>query len=155
MPVDLYKELKTYGPAEQVTNTIARIKAKQNWSDFLNNYEPGKIINPHAIKTIVEKYYNSLPDTTSLTATNVPDTTSLTATTSVPTGLKFIKEERLPTGSYSHFHQLHALETWYFYEDENGHVIESKTKLHGGKKKSRRNRKSKKSRKNLRKSNRR
>jgi len=162
MSAYLFEKLKGYGTRTKVENTIARIEANTNWSDFIKDYDYAQFINPYSIEDIVENYYNNHPATMSY-----PATTSYSATTSYPlppppprsspttNGLTFIKTERLHTGNYSQFQDEKALETWYFYEDKNGNIIKTKTKQHGGKRKSHRNRKSKKSRKNFRKSNRR
>jgi hypothetical protein len=42
--------------------------------------------------------------------------------------LTLIKEERRNTGSYSHFHEAHALETWVILETSEGKQIESNIK---------------------------
>jgi hypothetical protein len=154
MSAYLFEKLKGYGTRTKVENTIARIEANTNWSDFIKDYDYAQFINPYSIEDIVKNYYNNPNATTSSYANTrflPPPPTSSPSTN----GLTFIKTERLHTGNYSQFHDEKALETWYLYEDKNGNIIQTKTKQHGGKRKSRRNRKSKKSRKNFRKSNRR
>ena len=69
--------------------------------------------------------------------------------------LEFLGTEYKNTGNLDAFGELRAYEKWYQYKDKDGKIIETKEKLHGGKRKTRRNRKSRKSRKNLRISNRR
>ena len=158
MSADLAQKLEHYGTPEQIESTISNIKKHTKWEDFVKDYNYGELINPYSIKSIVQKYYNNPTDTTSPppTATISPPPTDTTSPPIRPQGsLTLISEETLPTGSYSPFHESNALETWYSYKDKNGNVINTKTKYHGGKRKSRRNRKSRKSRKNLRKSNRR
>jgi len=173
MSDNLFEKLKSYGPPEQVNNTIKHLKEKKSWKEFLEDYNYGLYIkNPYSIQKIVEAYYDttnlpvikSLPDTTT-TSLHDTTTTSLPSTTtpleSVPdqkaiVGLKpiLIDTEDKPTGNFNPMWEKYALETWYTY-DIDGNIIKTKKQLHGGKRKSRRNRKIKKSRKKLRKSNRR
>jgi hypothetical protein len=161
MSVNLDTTLKLYGTPSQVDNTIKLIKKHEKWIEFLNNYKyDGQLISsPYSIKGIVENYYNNVPVPSPVpspvTVTDPVPVPAATTTSSATNGLKYIKEEYRDTGHYDRFQDANALEKWYVYNDANGKQIDSKTKLTGGKRKSRRNRKSKKSRKNRRKSNRR
>jgi hypothetical protein len=139
MSDNLETKLKLYGTPSQVGNTIEHITKHTKWIQFITDYRyDGKLINPHSIRDIVENYYNNLTDASpAASPVPVPVPSPSATTTSIATnGLRFIKSEMLPTGKTCPYRELKEYEKWYFYEDENGEEIKTKTNLHGGKRKS-------------------
>ena len=157
----LITNLEPFGTCNQTLATIKRIQEKKSWEDFKDKYPHGQAIPPYSIEKIVKEYYKKYPPATTTSPSDTPTSPPATTTTSDNNGLPKYQTEIRRTGVYSPFLEQNALEEWYIYNDEQGNLVESRTKPNfkptskAGKRKSRRNRKSKKSRKNLRKSNRR
>ena len=49
------KPILTFGSEKQINNTIERLREKDNWEDFLKDYKYGDLLNPYAVKSIMER----------------------------------------------------------------------------------------------------
>ena len=166
---DLFSELRGRGEDEKIKNTVDRIMKHTNWDDYIRNHPfDGTLINPYSIKKIVEDYYINNPRVPierrlppeSLRVPSAHKNDDYDIEQKTPKNndddenvydYELIEKTREPTGPYDPFQETKRFETWYTYRViETGEIIKTKEKLHkeklhGGKRKSRRNQKSKKS----------
>ena len=111
---ELAFNLKTYGTPDMVKATIQRIKEKNNWGDFIDNYPyDGTHINPHSITKIVVDYYDN--------STHKP-------TFAEKNGLVFVEEKIIET--YNPLFELYGEQIVYIYKDNSGNIFKRTERSH-------------------------